>query len=408
MVRLGGLTLIDRCLRTLESAGLKEVIVVGGHDIETLEAVVRRSNRLEVRLVEAEHWKDGNGCSLAAAEPFVAPDEYFITVTVDHVFTVRAIESLTTACAPAALIDPAPAPSEWAEGTRVVLEDGRIAAFGKELESPAIDCGAFVLGTEIFDAHRAASARGDHSLAAALTELATVREMDAVVVEPATWTDVDTPEDLDQARVRLRRSLGKDSDGPISRFLNRPVSTRISMSIAHLPLSPDLLSFLVLVLAIVAGLVLGAGRGVAGGIAVQAVSILDGVDGEVARLRLRASPRGAMLDGILDRLADAAIIGGMGVWALDGAPAEPVLWLTVLSLAGSLLSMASKDRAKLLGLPSAPEHRIGWMLGGRDGRLLLIAISAAAGLPIVGLVVTAAASVVSLCTRLIHVMKPSG
>jgi 1L-myo-inositol 1-phosphate cytidylyltransferase / CDP-L-myo-inositol myo-inositolphosphotransferase len=321
---------------------------------------------------------------------------------------VTALESLTTACAPAALIDPAPAPSEWAEGTRVVLERGRIAAFGKELESASIDCGAFLLGNEIFDAHRIASSRGDHSLAAALTELAAVRDMDAVVVEPGTWTDVDTPEDLDQARARLRRSLGKDSDGPISRFLNRPVSTRISMAIAHLPLSPDLLSLLVLVLAIGAGFLLGAGRGVAGGIAVQAVSILDGVDGEVARLRLRASPRGAMLDGILDRLADAAIIGGMGVWALDAAPAEPVLWLTALSVAGSLLSMASKDRAKLLGLPAAPEHQIGWILGGRDGRFLLIALSAAGGLPILGLVVTAAASFVSLFMRLIYVMRPSG
>jgi choline kinase/phosphatidylglycerophosphate synthase len=408
MVRLGGLSLIDRCLRTLESAGLEEVIVVGGHDIETLESVVRSAKRLEVRLVEAEHWKQGNGCSLAAAEPFVDPDEHFITVTVDHMFTVRALESLTTASAPAVLIDPGPAPSEWAEGTRVVLERGRVVAFGKGLESASIDCGAFLLGSEIFDAHRIASSRGEHSLAAALTELAGVRDMEAVLVEPGTWTDVDTPEDLDKARVRLRRSLGKDSDGPISRFLNRPVSTRISMSIAHLPLSPDLLSFLVLVLAVGAGLLLAAGRGIAAGAAVQAVSILDGVDGEVARLRLRASPRGAMLDGMLDRLADAAIIGGMGVWALDEAPPEAVLWLTALSLAGSMLSMASKDRAKLLGLPAAPEHQIGWILGGRDGRLLLIALSAVGGVPILGLVVTAGASAVSLLMRLTYVMRPSG
>jgi hypothetical protein len=34
--------------------------------------------------------------------------------------------------------------------------------------------------------------------------------------------------------------------------------------------------------------------------------------------------------------------------------------------------MASKDRAAALGLPPAPERALGWLLGGRDGRLLLV------------------------------------
>ncbi len=41
--------------------------------------------------------------------------------------------------------------------------------------------------------------------------------------------------------------------------------------------------------------------------------------------QLRGEPRGALLDGVLDRVADAAILAGLGVWALDGHAAR-VCW----------------------------------------------------------------------------------
>jgi 1L-myo-inositol 1-phosphate cytidylyltransferase / CDP-L-myo-inositol myo-inositolphosphotransferase len=408
LVRLGGLTLIDRCLRTLEHVGLTEIIVIAGHDLEALQRHIRAGDRTGLRLIQAEDWQHGNGYSLAAAEPFVDPQEPFVLVTVDHVFSLASLEDLVLAEPPAALIDVAPSPAEWLEGTKALLDGGRVLGFGKELDSAAIDCGAFLLGVQIFDAHRAASMRGDTSLAGALSEVASVQAMNAVIVDPDTWTDVDTPNDLSHARTRLRRSLGKDSDGPISRFLNRPVSTRISMAVAHLPVSADLLSIAVAVMALVAGLLLAAGHGIAGGMAVHAVSVLDGVDGELSRLRMRATPRGALLDGILDRISDAAIIGGMGAWAVASAPVVPTVWLITVALAGSMLSMASKDRAKLLGLPAAPEDWTGWLMGGRDGRLLLITIAAIAGLPLVGLLAIATTSVLSLGIRLTFVMRSHG
>ena len=404
-LRLGGLTLIERCLRTLESLAIEEIIVIAGHDMEELSRHLARTGGRALRLVEAAGWRQGNGSSLAAAEPFVDTQESFVVVTVDHVFEVAALRALIAAPRPAALIDEEPSPSEWREGTKVHLDGGRIIGFGKDIRSSAIDCGAFVLDADVFDAHRVASERGEHSLAATLSEFATVRSMSAVTIVPDTWTDVDTPEDLSKARTRLRRSLGKDGDGPIARFVNRPVSTRISMALVDLPVSADLLSTGVVMLAIAAGVLLGTGHGIMGGIAVQAVSIFDGIDGELARLRLRASPRGAMLDGMLDRVADAAIIAGMGVWALESVSAEAAIWLTTAALTGSLLSMASKDRSKLLHLPEAPEKEISWLFGGRDGRLLVIALSAITSVPTLGLGLVAAASLLSVGIRLAFVMR---
>jgi hypothetical protein len=44
------------------------------------------------------------------------------------------------------------------------------------------------------------------------------------------------------AQRALRRSLTKDADGPVSRLLNRPLSTRLSMVLAPLRPAPDLVS----------------------------------------------------------------------------------------------------------------------------------------------------------------------
>jgi CDP-L-myo-inositol myo-inositolphosphotransferase len=139
---------------------------------------------------------------------------------------------------------------------------------------------------------------------------------------------------------------------------------------------------------------------VAGALLVHAASVADGVDGEVARLQLRGGSRGALLDGVLDRVGDAAILAALGLWALDGHDAPGVLALTVAATTGALLSMATKDRAAALGLPAAPERALGWLLGGRDGRLLLVAAGALLGVPVAALAAVTATSTLTLCLRL--------
>jgi len=176
----------------------------------------------------------------------------------------------------------------------------------------------------------------------------------------------------------------------------------MSMALAHLPLHPDVVSLVAFLLGVAAAWLLGSGRGIAGGILVQLASILDGVDGEMARLQVRAGPGGALLDGVLDRLADAAIVGGLALWALH-AGTEPgaVAVLAVAATTGAMLSMATKDRIAALGLPPVPERWIGLLLGGRDGRLLIVAIGALLGRPAATLVVLIVTSALSLTVRLV-------
>jgi choline kinase/phosphatidylglycerophosphate synthase len=400
LLRLGGLSLVERAVRTLLAGGLERVLVVVGHDAGPVAATVCRLAPGRVRTVYADRWRDGNGGSLAAVQGALAGEALFVLLTTDHLFGEGALEGLLAAGGPAVLVDPAPDRAAWLEGCRVRVVDGQAVAFGKDLDKPAIDCGAFLLPPEVFDCQRQAAAEGDHTLAGAVTRLARARPLRAVPLPAGCWwQDVDTPEDARAAAVALRRSLGKDTDGPVSRLVNRPLSTRVSMALAPLRPAPDLVSLVALGLGLAGAALLGAGRGLLGALLVQAASVTDGVDGEVARLQLRGRPQGALLDGVLDRVADAAILAGLGLWALAGHDARTVLVLTVAAAAGALLSMATKDRAAALGLASAPERALGWLLGGRDGRLLLVAVGALLAAPVAALAAVTATSALSLGLR---------
>ena len=61
----------------------------------------------------------------------------------------------------------------------------------------------------------------------------------------------------------------------------------------------------------------------------------------------------------------------------------------------------TKDRIAALGIPPAPERWIGFLLGGRDARLLLIAIGAVFGRPTIALALVTTTSLLSLAVRLL-------
>lgn len=410
LLRIGGVPLIERAARRLMSLGIDDVLVVVGAHAESVAAFVNGIAPGRVRAVMADRWEQGNGASLTAAELHLAEEPLFMCVTADHVFGEGSLDALVDAGRPAVLVDHAPSPEVWAEGTRVRLHEERAVAFSKELGDPSVDCGAFLLPPAVFEAQRAAAREGDHSLAGAVSRLAAGLPLLAVPVPPgAWWLDVDTPQDVRAARRAFRRSLPKPSDGPVARYLNRPVSTRLSMAIAWLRPNPDLISIVGFVFAVGAAVLLWNGWGVAGAVAALLASVVDGMDGELARLQDRARPQGALLDGVLDRVADAALAAGLAGWALSAGQISSLgaVVVAVAATSVSMLSMATKDRVSALGLPAAPEAALNVLLGGRDGRLLLIALSALAGRPLWGLAAIVAAAGATLVLRLAFVFKAS-
>ena len=101
----------------------------------------------------------------------------------------------------------------------------------------------------------------------------------------------------------LRRSLGKPSDGFFSRHLNRCISWPISRWLICIRVSPNQVTMANLALGLLSGWLIGRGgygNTLAAGLLFQFVSILDGCDGEIARLTFRFSALGARLDNLCD------------------------------------------------------------------------------------------------------------
>ena len=121
--------------------------------------------------------------------------------------------------------------------------------------------------------------------------------------------------DADDASSEILRRTGKTGDGPVSRWLNRPVSRRISGLLLQIPgLHPNHASAGTALLAALmfAALILGGAVGlIAGAVLFQAASIFDGVDGEMARAGFRSSPAGAVIDTVVDVATNFLFISGL-------------------------------------------------------------------------------------------------
>lgn len=122
---------------------------------------------------------------------------------------------------------------------------------------------------------------------------------------------------LDHAGRQIVRSTVKPSDGIVSRHLNRPISTRITSMLLRMksirPIHATAVAGLTAVVMFYC-LSIGTFEGlIAGAILFQIASVIDGVDGEIARATFRTSKRGATLDSLTDAATNLAFLFGLGL-----------------------------------------------------------------------------------------------
>lgn len=193
-------------------------------------------------------------------------------------------------------------------------------------------------------------------------------------------------------------------DGLVSRYLNRPLSRPAARALRHTPVTPNQVTAFTLLLAVAAGAMLAAGWHIAGGIAIQAVSVIDGVDGELARLKNAATRFGAVFDAVTDRYADAALIAGMTVYAVRFEAWPRPEFVGMLALGASLIVSYSRARIEA-DLPHVARggslDRI-FGLASRDVRSLLLAVGAVLGQCYLALALVAVLAGLTIAWRLAY------
>lgn len=313
LVRVGGPTVLARAISVLGSAGVPRVLVTGG------PAVLDAARRL-------------GASAYVPGGPL--PAGRYLLVAGDALFDAETVRSLAD------------------HGGDVRCTDAALAVVDAATATAAADAGSF-----------AGVPEGPLAPAAGFA------------------TTLAGPGDLRRVRRALWQRYGpKPTDGLVCRYLNRPLSRPVTLLLTRVRIGPDALTLASFLVAVAGAAVVGFGGRwwtmLLGGALIQAGNALDGVDGEVARIGLRSSRRGALLDTTLDRYADLAVLAGLAL-AAGGRPAD---WIWAFAAAAASLLISYINAVA----PRAPQRLLR-----RDVRLLVCALAAALSLPLWGLVVVA-------------------
>ncbi len=237
---------------------------------------------------------------------------------------------------------------------RIVLLSDRIAASPQWLrslhETPVEPGRLHRLGSgallETSDAAPFARALANHpalsAVVAAWAGMLPPPESDAPPgIEPP--LEVTRASDLAAAEERMLATLRKKEDGILTRLVSRRISLAVTRRLAGTSVTPNAMTLVCFALGLAAAWSFASpdpARQIAGGVLFLLHSILDGCDGELARLKFQESRLGGTLDFLGDNLVHVAVFSAFAVaWSSAIGKPWPYL-LGALAVGGTILCAA--------------------------------------------------------------------
>jgi len=401
LIPILGIPMIERVIRSAVEVGVDEFYVVTGYHSDQVRNFLEwLAGRLSIRITPLvnEDWQKDKRLSVLKAREVLHGS--FLLLMADHLFEpslARPLTTLTLAKEEIALVvdgDTRNSLVDMEDVTRVKVEHGKIREIGKGLiEFNGFDTGVFLCSPAIFKAiEKIQENNGDTTLSGAVRVLAAEGRAKAISAR-GFWIDVDNPTAIQRAeKALLDRLRDKPNDGPISRYLNRPISVQFSRQLAKLDITPNQVSVFSFLCSLLAAGLFALGGYPAlllGGVMAQFASIIDGCDGELARLKYQSSGFGGWFDAVLDRYADAFLLFGL-TWHLLAVEASGWgLFVGFMAIIGSfMLSYTADKHDNLMRERIKAGGKAQWRMG-RDVRVFLIFLGAAVNLVLPVLIVIA-------------------
>jgi phosphatidylglycerophosphate synthase len=195
----------------------------------------------------------------------------------------------------------------------------------------------------------------------------------SVQLEPVAeeqWQRVRSEQQRQVAEQKLDGWLVKPTDGIFAR-MNRKVSIPISRRIIPFPITPNMVSLFTLGVSLAAGGFLALGgywNMLTGAILSWLASVLDGCDGEVARLKLQESDFGCWLETVCDYLYYLFIFAGMTIGLLRSSGDRTYLLWGGLLLFGAIASILTTGLQRQRLTRGRPEQYLGMWQKQADNR----------------------------------------
>jgi phosphatidylglycerophosphate synthase len=203
--------------------------------------------------------------------------------------------------------------------------------------------------------------------------------------------ELSTRAGLPAVEARLLQSLIKDTEGFFSRHFNRRISLAVTRRLASTRMTPNLMTGLSVAVGLAGAPFFASAQPrfqFAGALLFLLHSILDGCDGELARLKFQESRLGGILDFWGDNVVHCAVFASLAAgWSRDAADARPLV-AGAMAIAGTLLSAGFVARYAMGGAADRPQFtsvtrraqsrlsRFADMLARRDFIYLVVLLSA--------------------------------
>lgn len=360
--KVGGLPLIKRILLLCAKAHMKKAyIVVGFEKQKIINYVQSQKWPLEIEFIHNDEWKKSNGLSVLAAKNII--QDNFILLMSDHIFDSITLEKLAQQNLGSDVlrlaVDYNLNDVFWMEdATKVVVESNKIASIDKNLtEFNAVDTGMFLMTPQIFTALEESKKGDDCSLSDGVRKLATAGKASVFNIGKAFWQDVDDARVLKHTETQLLQSCRKETDGFISRHFNRYISLTLSRLLMNTPISANMITCCVALVGILSGYFAMQGsywNYLFAAVLFVMASIIDGVDGELSRLKFTSSQFGQWFDTVSDNITYFAFFLGtaLGLYRTGQMslfwPAASIIGLTFILFIMYIYIIVKTDSGSLL------------------------------------------------------------
>jgi CDP-diacylglycerol--glycerol-3-phosphate 3-phosphatidyltransferase len=169
---------------------------------------------------------------------------------------------------------------------------------------------------------------------------------------------------------------GRTFTGIIGTACNYPLRGIIAACV-KLHISPNVLTFVGVVINITAAVLLGVGAFWTAGFTMVVANIFDFIDGKVARARDWETPFGGFWDSVMDRFSDISLFVGL-IYLYSQFHRTDYVMITALAMMFSVLTSYTRARAESIvdkckvGFLERPERIVLFMIGAFTNRMAAV------------------------------------
>lgn len=307
--KLWGLTLLERTIRELAQLGFDEVVVV---TLPQATSAMRLKHALPDS-VTVRFETVANARSFDALATYLNASRGLVLVLHGNALhDKRILDLLANASGACGLLAP-----NGAHGTAA----GVLSA----AEAPLVNC------------------RFQETLTASIhacLEEGALKRLDPAVLDPYLKRlrrtvcpfiiPVETATDLEKADATLRQTVHKGTNDFVAMYIHPVLEFGITRLLVHTKVTPNQVTFLGMLFSLLAIYFFATGRLVEGFLCAATKGVLDGVDGKLARLHIKYSKSGDLLDRVGDIIFDALWYLALGWYFANGDVSSTAATFTII------------------------------------------------------------------------------